>query len=139
MASSPFSSRPSRTKHEPSSLGPLSRLAPWVTRLGQAGQLGGGLTLGSRSSLHDTRGHQEVGIVKQNLDHVGVTSLGHRDQHGRVVLELVVGVGALLQENLGHIEVAAGAGEAEGRVIVIGCPLVDICADWLMMNCTVNR
>ena len=45
-------------------------------------------------------------------------------RHGRVVLELVVGVGALLEEDLHHIKV--GAGEAQGRVVIGGSLLVDI-------------
>ena len=74
----------------------------------------------------DTRGHQGVGVVNQDLDHVGVTSLVRLDQHGQVVLELVVGVGALLEEDLHHVKVAAGAGEAQGCVVIVCCLLVDI-------------
>ncbi len=49
-----------------------------------------------------------------------------QEWHGRDILEPVVGVGALLEENLHHVKVAAGAGEAQGRVVVVGCLLVDI-------------
>ena len=55
-----------------------------------------------------------------------MTSLGSLNEHGGVVLQLVVRVGSLLQQNLHHVEVTSGTSEAERGVVVVGRLLVDV-------------
>ena len=54
------------------------------------------------------------------LDNVGVTSLGSLDEHSRVILQFVVGVRPLLEQDLHHIEMTPGTGQAQGGVVIVG-------------------
>lgn len=60
-----------------------------------------------------------VRIVQQQLHDVGVAALRRLDQHRRVVLQLVVGVGIVAQQQLDDGEVAAGAGQRQRRVVIV--------------------
>ena len=59
-------------------------------------------------------------IICLYLDNVGVTSLGSLDEHSRVILEFVVGVRPLLEQDLHHIQMTPGTGQAQGGVVIVG-------------------
>jgi len=69
---------------------------------------------------------ERVVPVDEELDNAGVAALGRLDQAVGVVLEREERVGAVLQQQLGHGQVAVVAGERQGAVLAVAARAVHV-------------